>query len=86
MKTLIAYLQLFPSILSSVKSLEDALPIPAAGKSKLDLLIGFVQAAYQAEQTIQKEIPWATLEGVVRTSVTAVVASFNATGLFKKSA
>lgn len=86
MKTILAYLQLFPAILASVKSLEDTVPIPGAGKAKLDLILGFVQAAYNAEQSIQKEIPWSTLVEVVKGAVTAIVTAFNAIGVFKKSA
>ena len=83
MKTLIAWLQLFPLILSSVKVLEEAIPLPSSGKQKLDLLLSVVQAAYNAEQSIQKEIPWSQIESIVKSAVSSVVNALNTLGLFK---
>lgn len=83
MKTLLTYLQLFPTILAGVKALEEHFPLPGTGAMKLDLILKFVESAYNAEQTIQHDIPWAQLAGVVKGCVSAVVSAFNAMGLFK---
>lgn len=86
MKTLISYLQLFPIILGAVKALEEALPLPSIGKQKLDLLLSIVEAAYNAEQSIQKEIPWTQIESVVKNAVSLIVTALNGMGLFKHPA
>lgn len=85
MKTLISYLQLLPTILAAVKSLEEAIPLPMSGKQKLDLLIATVQTAYAAEQTIQKEVPWTQVESVVKSVAGVVVNALNVMGLFRHS-
>ncbi len=85
MKTLIAYLELFPTILASVKSLEEAIPLPQAGKQKLDLLLAAVKAAYDAEESIREDIPWEKLAGIVTRAVKSVVESLNAIGVFRRS-
>ena len=82
MKTLVAYLQLFPTIISSVQALESAVPLPAAGKQKLDLLLGIVKAVYDAEETVRREVPWEKLASLITTTATAVVTSLNTLGLF----
>jgi hypothetical protein len=82
MKTLIAYLQLFPSILSSVQSLESAIPLPSSGKQKLDLVVGIVKTAYDTEESIRKEVPWEKLSALVASAVSSIVAAFNTLGLF----
>jgi hypothetical protein len=83
MKTLIAYLQLFPTILGAVQSLEGAIPLSTTGKQKLDLLVGIVKTAYDAEETVRQEIPWEKLASLVTAAAGSIVAAFNSLGLFK---
>ena len=85
MQTLSAWLKLFPAILSAVRGLEDAIPLPAVGKAKLDLLLTVIKTAYDSEQVISKEIPWERLASVVTTAVKVIVEGLNTLGVFHRS-
>ena len=85
MQTLLAWLKLFPAILSAVRGLEDAIPFPTAGKAKLDLLLSVIKTAYDAEQAISKEIPWERLASIVTTAAKVIVEGLNTLGVFHKS-
>lgn len=85
MQTLSAWLKLFPALLAAVRGLEEAIPLPAAGKAKLDLLVAIIRTAYDAEEAIRKEIPWDRLVGIVTTAVKVIVEAFNALGIFSRS-
>lgn len=86
MQTLLAWLKLFPALLASVKALEEAIPLPAAGKGKLDLLLIIVKTAYDAEEAIRKEFPWERLASIVISAAKAIVEALNALGVFHRSA
>jgi len=83
---LISLLQLFPTILTSVQAVEAAIPLPSAGKAKLDLVLGTVSDVYVSGQQINPQIPIATLLTFVSQTVSRVVATFNMLGIFKKTA
>lgn len=85
MSTLIAMLQLLPAIIGAVQSVEAAVPLPAAGKAKLDLVLGTVTDVYNAEQSIQKQLPSDHMVSLVTSAITRVVSAFNTLGIFKKS-
>jgi len=82
MKTLIAYLQLLPTVIGAVQSLENAIPVPATGKQKLDLLLGIVKTAYDTEETVRREFPWEKLSSLISTAATSIVSALNALGVF----
>jgi hypothetical protein len=82
--TLLAIFKLLPGILSAIQALEAAIPLPAAGKAKLDLILGTVSDVYNADQTIQKQLPGEALAGVVTSIVSRIVGTFNALGIFSK--
>ena len=86
MSTLISILQLLPAIIGAVQSVEAAVPISGAGKAKLDLVLGTVTDAYNAEQSIQKQLPLDKITPVITSVIARVVAMFNALGIFKKAA
>ncbi len=86
MKTLIAILQLFPVILAAIRAAEEAIPESGKGKTKLDLVLGVVQAAYDASSELQSSFSWQSLVVVITKVVSNVVAVLNAAGIFKKSA
>jgi len=66
-----------------VQSLEGAIPLSATGKTKLDLLLGIVKTAYDAEETARHEIPWEKVSALVISAAGSIVAAFNALNLFK---
>lgn len=83
MQSLLTYLKLFPTILAAVRALEEAVPIPVAGKQKLSLLLALVKTAYDSEEAIRKEVPWDKLAKIISDAVKTVVETFNTLGLFR---
>ncbi len=72
--------------MTAVQAIETALPIPGAGKAKLDLVMNTVSDVYDSEQTIQKELPKDKLFQLVQSLVQRSVNTFNVLGAFKKTA
>ncbi len=60
------------------------MPIPSAGKAKLDLVLGTVSDVYASTQQVSLEMPLDRLMVLVTQTVARIVATFNALGLFKK--
>lgn len=93
MKNFLALFNAFPSILAAVQAVETAVPLPGAGKQKLDLVLGAAGAAWELTQQATQQAPQsepqlsksATLNSV-QAIVTLAVAGLNAAGAFKRSA
>jgi hypothetical protein len=69
--------QLYPVLMQIIKSIEDAMPDPGQGPAKLAL----VKATNtMGDAKVKFESVWPTLQMVVG----AMVATFNAAGIFKK--
>ena len=85
MKTLLLIMNLFPLLLSAVKAIEEAVPLPGQGKKKLDLVLDIVKSAYDAGDDLLKGFAWDKVVQVAITMITRIVASLNDLGLFKKS-
>lgn len=85
LKSFFAKLTLIPQIITYIQTLESIIPIPSAGKSKLDLIIAMISSVYQTEAEIQKLIPFSEIETLIRTVATLVVSSLNSLGVFKKA-
>lgn len=77
-----AVASLLPTVATLVQSVETAMP-NTAGASKLDIVRAGLEKAYAVEQSVEVEFSalWPTLSGVI----SAVVAAYNASGLFKKA-
>ncbi len=86
MGILLFVFKLFPTVLGIVQAIESALPIPGAGKAKLDLVLNTVSDVYDTEQTVQKELPKDKLFQIVTSLIQRTVAAFNSLGVFKKTA
>lgn len=86
MTILFAILKLFPVILAAIQAAEAAIPMPTAGKAKLDLILGMVSDVYGANATLQKEMPSDPLVALITATIGRVVSVFNALGIFKKAA
>lgn len=86
MKNFIAILQLlatlYPILMQTIKSLEEAMPEPGQGPAKLEILKGTLEAAYLKMEKAQLKFEevWPSIQMLV----TTIVAVFNATGVFKK--
>lgn len=85
MNTFLIILKLFPLILSIVRSVEDAIPLPGQGKQKLDLVLDILKTAYEGSNSLAADFSWDKLVAVVVPMVGKIVDLHNALGLFQKS-
>ena len=85
MKQLLIILQIFPLVLAAVQAVEAAIPIPAQGKQKLDLVLDVVKSGFDASADLSKSFSWDKLVAVVVPMIARIVALNNALGLFKTS-
>ncbi len=85
MSILLLILRLIPTILTAVQALEAAIPLPSAGKAKLDLLLGMVSDVYDSVPAMKNDIGKDHLVSLIQTIVQRVVAVLNALGIFHKT-
>jgi hypothetical protein len=69
-------LQLIPALIATIRAIEEAIPGEGMGEQKLAAVRGILEAAEAGSLAI-----WPALEKVIA----VLVATFNATGVFKKS-
>ena len=74
-----------PLVLSAVKAVEEAIPLPGQGKLKLDLVLDVIKSAYDASTSLTKELSFEKLLALVVPMINQIVALHNALGLFQKS-
>jgi hypothetical protein len=84
MNTLTVILKLFPIILSAVKAVEDAIPLPGQGQKKLDLILNVVKQAYDASADLTQSFSWDKLAAIVVPMISNIVDLHNQLGLFSK--
>lgn len=77
----LTYVAMVPHILETVAVVEKFVPIPDAGKKKLDLVLGFVA---EAAKNIT-DLPLEELNEKVTAIVTDAVEFFNSNGVFRKA-
>lgn len=77
MNKLIEVFTLLPSLITAIRAAEDAIPLPQAGKAKLDLIMGIVDDVAQGV---------GDLKPILTSVISRVVKTFNALGLFRTSA
>ena len=58
MNTLFAILKLLPLVLTAVKAVEEAIPLPGQGKKKLDLVLDILRTAYDGGLDVAREFSW----------------------------
>ena len=85
MNTFLIILKLAPLILSIVRSVEDAIPLPGQGKAKLDLVLDILKTAYEGSRSLAADFSWDKLVAIVVPMVGKIVDLHNALGLFQKS-
>ncbi len=86
MASLIIILRLLPVIIGAVQAVEAAIPVQSSGKAKLDLVLGTVSDVYISSQQSGQELPVDRLMAYLTQTITRVVATFNALGMFQKVA
>ena len=85
MNTFLIILKLAPLILSIVRSVEDAIPLPGQGKQKLDLVLDILKTAYEGSSSLAADFSWDKLVAIVVPMVGKIVDLHNALGLFQRS-
>lgn len=85
MNTLFAILKLLPLVLTAVKAVEEAIPLPGQGKKKLDLVLDVLRAAYDGGLDVAREFSWEKLVTIVVPMITKIVDLHNELGLFQKT-
>lgn len=83
MQKLISWVKLLPSLIEAVLHLEQAIPLPASGRQKLDLLLDIVRTFYDTEETVRRDFAWDKLAALVTATVARIVAALNKLGLFR---
>jgi len=82
MKKLIAILKLLPVILTAVKAVEEAIPLPGQGRKKLDLILDVVKTVYDDSSDLAREFSWDKLVAIVVPMIARIVGLHNELGLF----
>jgi len=85
MNTLLTVLKLLPVLLSVVKAVEEAIPLPGEGKKKLALVLDVLKSAYDASTDLSASFSFEKLVALVVPMITKIVDLHNAIGLFQKS-
>jgi len=85
MKTFLSIFNAFPSVIQAVQAVEAAVPVPGAGKQKLDLILGATATAWQISEVGRQLSKQDTLTAV-QAMANLTVAALNSAGVFKKSA
>ena len=72
-------------LLSAVKAVEEAVPLPGQGKKKLDLVLDVLKSAYDTGDELLREFPWQKVVQIAEPMIARIVAALNELGIFKKS-
>lgn len=70
--------------MAAVRGVEQSLPVPASGPTKLDLVLAAVSAVYDSEKSLQAAFTRPELTAIVTSLVNASVLAFNLSGIFRK--
>lgn len=85
MNTFLIILKIFPLVLTVVKAVEEAFPLPGQGKKKLDMVLDTLKTAYESGNSLSKSFSWEKLVAIVVPMVGKIVDLHNALGLFQKT-
>ena len=85
MKTLQLIFRLFPLLLSAIKAVEEAIPLPGQGKKKLELVLDVLKSAYDAGDELLRSFSWDRVVEIAVPLITKIVVLLNALGVFQKS-
>jgi hypothetical protein len=73
-------------VLTVVRAVEEAIPLPGQGRKKLDLVLDILKSAYDGSTSLATEFSWDRLVAIVVPMVGKIVNLHNELGLFQKSA
>lgn len=75
-------LSMLPILIGAIKTVEEAIPGSGAGEAKLTTLRAIIEAAYATATDVVGKFD--DLWPALRRTIDALVAAFNARGIFKK--
>ncbi|MCZ2147981.1 MAG: hypothetical protein LC126_09395 [Bryobacterales bacterium] len=84
MNTLLIILKMLPLVLTAVRAVEEAIPLPGVGKKKLDLVLDILRTAYDGSVDVAREFSWEKLVTLVVPMIARIVDLHNELGLFQK--
>jgi len=85
MNTFLAVFNAFPAILGAVQAVETAVPLPQAGQSKLNLILGAAAAAWEISQ-VQQQLSKNSTLNAISAIASLTVSGLNAAGVFQHAA
>ena len=75
MEKVLMILKMLPALFTAIKAVEEVLPVPGAGRDKLQLIREIMEGTYGAISEL-----WPAIE----IAIAAIVKLFNAKGIFVK--
>ena len=85
MNTLLLILRIFPLVLTVVRAVEEALPLPGQGRKKLDLILDMLKTAYDGSTDLTKQFSFEKLVALVVPMIARIVDLHDELGLFQKT-
>ncbi len=86
MNTVLIILKMLPLVLTAVRAVEEAIPLPGQGKKKLDLVLNILRTAYDGGVVdIARDFTWEKLVNLVVPMIARIVDLHNELGLFQKT-
>jgi nucleotide-binding universal stress UspA family protein len=86
MNTVLIILKTLPVLMTAVRAVEEAIPLPGQGKKKLDLVLNILRTAYDSGVVdVARDFTWERLVNIVVPMIARIVDLHNELGLFLKT-
>jgi hypothetical protein len=85
MNTVLIILKMLPVVLTAIRAVEEAIPLPGQGKKKLDLVLDILRTAYDGGVVDVRDFSWQKLVTIVVPMIARIVDLHNELGLFQKT-
>jgi len=86
MNTVLIILKMLPVVLTAIRAVEEAIPLPGQGRKKLDLVLDILRTAYDGGVVdAARDFSWQKLVTIVVPMIARIVDLHNELGLFQKS-
>ena len=85
MNTVLIILKMLPVVLTAIRAVEEAIPLPGQGKKKLDLVLDILRTAYDGGVMDVRDFSWQKLVTIVVPMIARIVDLHNELGLFQKT-
>jgi hypothetical protein len=86
MNTVLIILKMLPVVMTAVRAVEEAIPLPGQGKKKLDLVLNILRTAYDSGIVdVARDFTWERLVNIVVPMIARIVDLHNELGLFPKT-